>query len=343
MINANFFKHIYILLFYLLLPVYATAAENQTNPTQTTESSHFYCLDNIYPNNEVIILIHGWSLTQTFDAPLKQIKNYYETEWENFIDYFEQYKNRKVCLYTWDVRKGIETPSPLSQVLLNLHSKSGVPYNQIHIIAHSQGGNYSKEALVELYLQKPDETVHEINLVTLGTPHKGSEQLYLRNVAMVAEAVGIIGLTSGAVYFFQQLSENAETKAAKNLYNTGKWISGILGSAYLAYRVSQFSKDYQYPGLLQLRPLTENPFLKTINDKVLYYQLNNNISAIYSDYNSIGSDVVVSIDSGSWAGVKLKHRQLFTKRNHLDLIKGDADIFAYIEKILFTKKSLSEP
>lgn len=332
----QFFK--YLLLLYLIFSFPATAKESQNSPVQTTESSHFYCLDKISPNNELIILIHGWSLTQTFDAPLKQIKNYYENEWENFIDYFEQYNNRKLCLYIWDVRKGIETPSPLSKILGKLHNNYGVAYNKIHILAHSQGGNYSKQALVDLYLQKQNDKVREIDLVTLGTPHKGSEQLYLRNVAMVGEAIGIIGVTSGAVYSFHRLSENAETEAAKNLYNTGKWISGILGSAYLAYRVSRFSKDYQYPGLMQLRPLKENPLLRTINDKVIYYQLNKNIYAIYSDYNSIGGDIVVSIESGSWEGVKLKNRQLFTERDHLDLIEGDAEIFAYIEKILFEKK-----
>jgi hypothetical protein len=334
--SITFFQSLFLLCLIFSLP--ATADENQTIPVQTTEYSHFYCVDNIYPNNELIILIHGWSFTQTFGAPLKQIKNYYEAEWKNFIDYFEQYKNRKICLYTWDVRNGIETPSPLSQVLLKLHTKYKVPYNKIHILAHSQGGNYSKQALVDLYLEKQNDKVRDIDLVTLGTPHKGSESLYLRNVAMMGEAIGIIGVTSGAVYSFHRLSENAETEAAKNLYNTGKWVSGILGSAYLAYRFSRFSKDYQYPGLMQLRPLKENPLLRIINDKVIYYQLNNNIYAIYSDYNSIGGDVVVSIESGSWEGVKLKNRQLFTERDHLDLIEGDADIFAYIEKIIFDNK-----
>jgi len=332
--HANFFK--YLLLLYLIFSFPATAEESQN--VQTTEYSHFYCLDKISPNNELIILVHGWSFTQTFDAPLKQIKNYYETEWENFIDYFEQYDNRKVCLYTWDVRKGIETPSPLSQVLIKLHTDYGVPYNKIHILAHSQGGNYSKQALVELYLETPnDKKVRDIDLVTLGTPHRGSKRLYLRNVAMMAEAMGIVGMTSGTVYFFHRLSENTENENAKQFYNAGKWVSGIVGSAYLAYRVSRFAKDYRYPGLMQLRPLIENPFLRTINDKVVYYQLNNNIHAIYSDYNSMGGDVVVSIASGSWEGVKLKNRQLFTERDHLDLIKGDADIFAYIEKIIFGK------
>jgi hypothetical protein len=332
----TFFK--YILLLYLILSLPATAKESKNSPVQTTEYSHFYCLDKISPNNEVIILIHGWSFTQTFNAPLKQIKNYYENEWENFINYFEQYNNRKVCLYTWDVRNGIETPSPLSQVLLKLHTKSGVPYNQIHIIAHSQGGNYSKQALVDLYLKNQNDKVRNLDLVTLGTPHKGSKQLYLRNVAMMGEAIGIAGLTSGTVYFFHKLSENTENENAKQVYNAGKWISGILGTAYLAYRVSQFPKDYQYPGLMQLRPLTENPLLRQLNEKVVLYQLNTNIDAIYSDYNSIGSDIVVSIDSGSWEGVKLKNRQLFTERDHLDLIKGDAEIFAYIENIIFGNK-----
>ena len=331
--HIKFCKSLFLL--YLILCFPATAEESKNSPVQTTQSSHFYCLDNISPNNELIILVHGWSFTQTFDAPLKEIKNYYETEWENFIDYFEQYNNRKVCLYIWDVRKGIKTPLPLSQALLKLHTDYGVSYNKIHILAHSQGGNYSKQALVDLYLQNK---VRDIDLVTLGTPHKGSERLYLRNVAMMAETIGIIGVTSGAVYFFHQLSENTENENSKTFYNAGKWISGIVGSAYLAYRVSRFPQEYEYSGLMQLRPLKENPVLRAINNKVINYQLNKNIYAIYSDYKSIGGDIVVSIESGSWEGVKLKNRKLFTERDHLDLIKGDAEIFAYIEKMIFEKK-----
>lgn len=340
--EQSVFKPLWLLLFLLATvctsPVAArieiTAVRQvEQPPVHTTQHAHFYCLDAIYPPDEVMILIHGWSLTKTFDQPLAEIRNYYENEWQNFITHFQS-KHQKVCLYTWDVRNGIPTdePAPLVDALQSLHSDYGIPYHQINIIAHSQGGNYSKQALVTLYPQ--EQQAKNIELVTLGTPHTGSERLYLRHVALIGETLGILGLTTGTMYLFNNLSENAETPGEKTLYQIGMWLSGIIGSTFLAYRASQFSEDYHYPGLLQLRAIKDNPLLGQLNDKILQLKLNRTISAICSDYQIIGGDIVVPVDSGSWKDVQLKNRLLVHNRSHLDLIKGDAEIFTYLDEIL---------
>jgi len=341
-LEQSVFKPLWLLLFLLATigtsPVAARIEITSTRqveqpPVHTTEQTHFYCLEAIYPSDDVMILIHGWSLTKTFDQPLAEIRNYYENEWQNFIAHFQS-KHQKVCLYTWDVRNGIPTdePPPLVEALQSLHSDYRIPYHRINIIAHSQGGNYSKQALVTLYLTEPK--VRNIDLVTLGTPHTGSERLYLRHVALIGETLGILGLTTGAMYLFHNLSENAETPREQTLYQVGMWLSGIIGSTVLAYRASQFSEDYHYPGLLQLRALKDNPLLGQLNNKILQFKLNRTISAICSDYKIIGGDIVVPVDSGSWKDVQLKNRLIVRNRSHLDLIKGDAEIFTYLDEIL---------
>jgi hypothetical protein len=337
------FKPLSLLLFLLAtLYSYSAAARVEItiaspvkqSPVYTTEHAHFYCLDTISASNEVMILIHGWSLTKTFDQPLAEIKNYYENEWQNFIAHFQS-KHQKVCLYTWDVRNGIPTDEPtlLANALQSLHSDYGIPYHRMNLIAHSQGGNYCKQALVTLSVQK--QPSQQINLVTLGTPHTGSERLYLRHVAMIGETLGIIGLTTSAMYLFHNLSKNAETSKEQTLYQAGMWLSGIIGTTYLGYRASQFSEDYHYPGLLQLRALKNNPLLTHLNNQIVQLGLNQTISAIYTDYQIIGGDIVVPTDSGAWKGVQLKNRQQVSNRSHLDLINGDAEIFTYLDEILF--------
>jgi hypothetical protein len=301
-----------------------------------TKGSHFYCLDSIDPDKEVIILVHGWSAFKTFDTPLEETKGYYEEEWKNFIAHFQ---DENVCLQTWDVREGIPylDVNPLAQVLVKLNSEYSIPYARINIIAHSQGGNYSKDALVKLDLS---EQVREIDLVTLGTPHTGSERLYTRNVLRTAE---ILGYTSAGMLYGAWLHslykgyQNAETEAEKNKYQIWLGVSGavgVIGAVFIGNRISQFDEIYNNPGLLQLLPLGDNPVLRQLNRNIQALKLQQCISAIYSDYGIGKGDEVVPVYSGSWSGVRLKNRQLVPGRTHLGLIKGDAEIFALVDEII---------
>ncbi|MEN8217786.1 MAG: hypothetical protein ABFS56_15740 [Pseudomonadota bacterium] len=302
-----------------------------------TRSSHFYCLDSIDPDKEVIILVHGWSAFKTFDTPLKETEDYYEEEWKNFIAHF---KDENVCLQTWDVREGIPylDANPLVQVLVKLNSEYKIPYARINIIAHSQGGNYSKDALVKL---EQSEQVREIELVTLGTPHTGSERLYTRNVLRTAE---ILGYTSAGMLYGAWLNslykgyQNADTEAEKNQYRIWLGVSGavgVIGAVFIGKRISQFDEIYNNPGLLQLLPSGDNPVLRKLNRDIQALKLQQCISAIYSDYGIGKGDEVVPVYSGSWSGVKLKTRQLVPGRTHLELIKGDAEIFGLVKKMIW--------
>ncbi len=305
---------------------------------QTTKDSHFYCLDTLNPQKKLIILIHGWSAIKSFDTPLQETKDYYEKDWQNFIKYF---KSENVCLHTWDVRKGLpHLDNPLTDVLTKLHDQHQISYNMINIIAHSQGGNYSKDALLKLYLQQQTEELRNINLITMATPHTGSERLYMRNVVKSAEILGYVtaGILYGAkIYSLYQEYKNANTEEEKNDKQNmlGIWGTlGFIGAILIGHRVSKFDEIYNYPGLLQLLPLPENPLLTQINKKIIKSRLSQSISAIYSDYGIGTGDEVVPKNSGSWKGVKLKARKLFTGRSHLDFIKGDKDMFASVNNFI---------
>ncbi len=323
----SLFRHWLLFASFLITPTAFAALE------QTTKHSHFYCLNNVSPNNEVVILVHGWSLTKTFDSPLQETKAYYENAWKNFIAHFQQ-----VCLHTWNVREGIPTSNnPLTQALVKLNFESQIPYKRIKIIAHSQGGNYAKDALVKLYHSKQ---VGDIELITMGTPHLGSDRLYLRNAAMAGEILAYTGIAAGYAAWLHSLYnqyQNAQTDSEKQKYQIMLGVFGtvgVVGAFFIGQRMSQFDEIYNYPGLLQLLPLKDNPMLMQLNQNIRQYHLNSNISAIYSDYNLIGGDEVVPLESGSWEETKLKNRQLMTGKSHLDFIEGDAEIFTYLNQIM---------
>ncbi len=313
-------------------------ATNPVSVVQTTKDSHFYCLDTINPQKKLIILIHGWSAIKSFDTSLQETKDFYEKDWQNFIKYF---KSENVCLYIWNVRTGLPyLDNPLTDVLIKLHDQYKISYNMINIIAHSQGGNYSKDALLKLYLQQPTEELRNINLITMATPHTGSERLYMRNVVKSAEILGYVatGILYGAkLYSLYQEYKNANTEEEKKDKQNmlGIWGTiGFLSAIFIGHRVSKFDEIYNYPGLLQLRPLPENPLLRKINQKIITLTLSTSISALYSDYGIGTGDEVVPKNSGSWKGVKLKARKLLTGRGHLDFIKGDKEIFASINNLI---------
>lgn len=322
---------------FLLMTAITTAFA--TPLVHTTADSHFYCRNEINPNKDVIILVHGWSAIKTFDTPLIETIEYYEQDWQNFIAHFQ---SENICLQTWNVRTGIPSTetNPLSHVLVKLNSDYKIPYARINIIAHSQGGNYAKDALVKLYLQQSTERVREIDLVTIGTPHTGSETLYVRNVLKSAE---IVGYTAAGIFYgiwlqsLYESYENAQTEAEKNKYQIMLGISGIvglIGAAFIGNRISQFDEIYNYPGLQQLLPLIDNPVLTKINQQIQDHKLDESISAIYSDYGFFQGDEVVPKDSGSWKGLKLKGRRLLSGKTHLGLINGDAEIFACVNEMI---------
>jgi len=309
--------------------------------THTTQHSHFYCLNSIKPNKEMIILIHGWSLTKTFDTPLKETKAYYEKEWQHFIAHF---RNENICLQTWNVREGIPLDvNPLTQVLLKLSAEYRIPYASINIVSHSQGGNYAKDALVKLVVQEKQqsERVREIDLVTMGTPHTGSEKLYARNVLRTAEILGYTsaGMLYGAwVHSLYKDYKNADTEAEKVKYQTWLAVSGavgVIGAVFMGKRISKFDEIYNSPGLLQLSPEGDNPVLRQLNKNIQAQKLQQCISALYSSNHGIGKgDEVVPVYSASWIGVNLKNRRLVPGRTHSELIKGDAEIFAIIDEMI---------
>jgi len=330
----------YLLLFasivFLMIPFRAAPAFM----AHTTEHSHFYCLDTIKPNKEMIILVHGWSPTKTFDTPLKETKAYYEEEWQNFITHFQ---DENVCLQTWDVREGIPylDVNPLTPILLKLNAEYHIPYASINIISHSQGGNYAKDALVKLDIQEEhSDRVRDIDLVTMGTPHTGSERLYARNVLRTAEILGYTsaGMLYGAwLHSLYEGYQNAETEGEKNKYQTWLAVSGavgVIGAVFIGKRISQFDEIYNNPGLLQLLPVGDNPVLRQLNRNIQAQKLQQCISALYSDYGIGKGDEVVPVYSASWEGVNLKNRQLVPGRTHLELIKGDADIFAIVDEMI---------
>jgi hypothetical protein len=305
----------------------------------TTENSHFYCLDKMVPDKNVVILVHGWSMTKTFDTSLEETRAYYEDDWQNFIEHFQ---DETVCLHTWDVREGLPylVENPLTERLVFLHSSYKMPYQKINIIAHSQGGNYAKDALNKLYQQTQNERIREIDLVTIATPHTGSEKLYLRNVAKSAEILGYTALGIAYSAWLHSLYENyqnATTAEEKTQYQIMLGVFGTLGAVgaiFVGRRVSQFNDIYNYPGLLQLMPVMDNPVLTHINEEIRENHLYSSMSAIYSDYGVTNGDAVVPVPSGSWEDESLKSRQFVPGRDHLGLMAGDAEIFAFVDKLV---------
>ncbi|EDN65266.1 hypothetical protein BGP_6356 [Beggiatoa sp. PS] len=109
---------------------------------------------------------------------------------------------------------------------------------------------------------------------------------------------------------------------------------GAVGAIFVGQRVSQFNDIYDYPGLLQLMPLTDNPVLTHINEEIREYHLYSSISAIYSDYGVTNGDAVVPVASGSWEDEPLKSRQFVPGKEHLEMMAGDAEIFAFVDKLV---------
>lgn len=121
-------------------------------------------LSTINPNEKILLLVHGWT-----DAPTDC--------WSSFIKKISpqitQSNYNKIVTFGYYSGLSINTNGQLLASFLN-----SLPVGvNVDIVGHSMGGLVSRSAL-----EKYNASSHVKNLVTLGTPHKGSLGGYLKNV-----------------------------------------------------------------------------------------------------------------------------------------------------------------
>ena len=120
-------------------------------------------LSNIEANENILLLIHGWTSAPT-------------SCWSDFVKkiypQIKQSNYTKIITFGYYSGLAINTNGQhLSSFLNNLPSEV-----KVDIVAHSMGGLVARSAL-----ENHNASSHVKNLITLGTPHKGSIVAHLRN------------------------------------------------------------------------------------------------------------------------------------------------------------------
>jgi len=157
-------KTIILILLLMTQNSYGKSVFERSLPLQYTENYQWGCydklnkklpLDKVYQEiknrKKKIILVHGYSLEHAFNTHNEMFK-YYESEWSNYIKYFNSKDDSLVCLYNWEVRSGIPyfgEDNSLGNLILALRDRQS--NDSLTIIAHSQGGNYAKTSLVKIF------------------------------------------------------------------------------------------------------------------------------------------------------------------------------------------------
>lgn len=152
----------------------------------------------ISTNDKCLIFIHGW-----FSSP---------DTWEKFIPLFIPKSN---VGYTKILTFGYNSSLPINdngQILANLLSSKfqGI---QVDIVGHSMGGLVSRSAI-----ENHNASAYVKNLVTLGTPHKGSPLAALRYLLGVL--VALDGIPEYITY-------NMNTQGFKDLFPLSNFMTQL--------------------------------------------------------------------------------------------------------------------
>ena len=185
----------------------------------------------ITSNDKVLLFIHGWT-----SSPIAC--------WSTFITKLEPLV--KEAGYTKYLTMGYNTSRPINEngKLLSLYLQNKLNGAKVDIVAHSMGGlvarsaleNYGKGDLVQ-------------NLITLGTPHKGSP------VAIIK--YGLEGFSSALLETYGELNEygrfvlkmyNDGSQGFQDLYTESDFIKGLANneppSTYYHPVAAIYSKGY---------------------------------------------------------------------------------------------------
>lgn len=149
-------------------------------------------------NDKCIILVHGW-----FSNP---------DTWEKFIPLFLTKQN---VGYTKILTFGYNSSLPINDngnILANILSTK-FQNKKVDLVGHSMGGLVARAA-IENY----NSSQFVRNLVTLGTPHKGSPLAALRSL------MGILVATDGIPEY---IAFNMNTQGFKDLYPTSTFITNL--------------------------------------------------------------------------------------------------------------------
>lgn len=153
---------------------------------------------NITADTKILLMIHGWGG--------------WPSTWEYFANLIMNdnsvLKYDKFWTFGYNSSKSIDENGEILKNLLQQNGKGAA----IDIVAHSMGGLVAR-AMVE----KKSGAIYVYRLVTLGTPHLGSDLAVLRNV------IGIIAGSNS----FSYLLYNHNTEGFRDLYEKSDFIKSL--------------------------------------------------------------------------------------------------------------------
>ncbi len=259
---------------------------NKNEPDFDTAKKSLWFLS--YTNTNVNIFINGLDFRDgTPSNERRHIKH--KEEWKAYYK-SNLFRDNFNIVYSWDSSLGISKNNTKQlESLIKFILKNNTK-NSITLIAHSHGGNLSKEVLVNLF--EENINLKNISLITLATPHKGVENIddTLKYIMPVAEIMYDM--------FSLDFDKHKQMiQASKRLY------SG-------AYN--------------QLEAYKDNAYLQNLNKKFIIYDLHKNTLFIAAKH-----DEILKTDSSLWKDISNTKKIINNKHGNI-VDKPDIKIFEII-------------
>ena len=167
-----------------------TRTEAWQNSTYARDYAQWYRNNESIDTRKPLLLVHGWQAVKVHAERNMAILNDYEhneySYWHNFISYYlatpALYTRYKIYTYhypsykhiTFNARKLKTLLTDLKNQNTTVIGKSLHTYNGLTIIGHSMGGLVAR-SLIEEHKALGNDAQHLAKLITLDTPHHGSQ------------------------------------------------------------------------------------------------------------------------------------------------------------------------
>ena len=212
-------------------------------------------LSTINPNDKILLLVHGWT-----DAPTDC--------WSSFIKKISpqitQANYNKIVTFGYYSGLSINSNGQLLASFLN-SLPSGV---NVDIVGHSMGGLVSRSAL-----ENYNASAHVKNLITLGTPHKGSLGGYLKNAIglfvklQYGNNPSLIGSFNTGSQGFEDLQNTSQFITDLNNLNTNPKPANV--NYYPIAAVYNQNQNYSNLAGITISTINQQPMVNGIVQSVL--------------------------------------------------------------------------
>ncbi len=261
-------------------------SRNKNEPDFDTPKKSLWFLS--FTNVNVNIFINGLDFRDgTPSNEMRHIKH--KKEWTAYYK-SKLFRDDFNIVYSWDSSLGISKNNTQQLEALMKFILKNNTQNNITLIAHSHGGNLSKEVLVNLY--EENINLKNINLITLATPHKGIE-----NIDDTSKYIMPVAEIMYDMFSFDFAKHKQIIQASKRLY------SG-------AYN--------------QLEDYKDNRYLQNLNKKFIMYNLHKNTLFIAAKH-----DKILQTNSSLWKDIQNIKKSVNNDHGNI-VDKPDIKIFEII-------------